>query len=219
MRNIFLIILFLAVLAPQEANAHQARFVEASQHDITTISDTDLSQAFYGKLDDFPHLFEFTLTEPQALFAEILIPDSEGAQNDVSGIILKIEERGVTEIKRLNAKEAAWESFYEFAGGDSYKRGPSFYDSLEAGTYQIEISTPVNLSKYVLVVGKREEFVWTNYFGTVRDIARIKSFFEKPKVAILQSPFVYVPLLLLAIAGCFAYRRYRVASIKKLQST
>lgn len=208
MRKIFLIILFLAVFAPQEANAHQALFVEASQHEITTISDTDLSQAFYGKLDDFPHLFEFTITEPQTLFAEILIPDIEGAESDVSGIILKIEERGVTEIKRLNAKEAAWESFYEFAGGDSYKRGPSFYDSLEAGTYQIEISTPVNLSKYVLVVGKREEFALANYFGTVRDIARIKSFFEKPKVAILQSPFVYIPLVFLLLFGWITYRRY-----------
>lgn len=190
------------------ASAHRARFVEVTQQDITTISDTGLSQAFYGTLDDFPHLFEFTLTEPQAFFAEILIPDIDSAKNDVSGIILKIEERGVTEIKRLHAKEAAWESFYEFAGGDSYRRGQSFYDSLEAGTYQIEISTPVNLSKYVLVVGKREEFSLTNYFGTIGDIAQIKSFFEKPKVAVIQSPFVYVPLVFVLLVGWIVYRRY-----------
>lgn len=210
-RRIVLFLFFSVSLAliPLSVSAHQARFVEVGQHDITTVKNPDVSQAFYGQLEDFPHMFEIQSDETFNLYTEILVPDIENQPNDIGVLILKVEERGVTEIKRLSPKEAEWESRYEWFGGDSYRRGSSFFDSLDAGTYQIEVSTPVNLGKYVLVVGKKEEFSIFDYVDTVRDIARVKSFFGKPAIAILGTPFVYAPLILLFISLSILYRSHR----------
>lgn len=211
MRSVFIVTLTFVclALAPYGASAHQARFVDVDQHDITTIIDPDLSQAFYGELSHAPHLFEFVLTKSQSIYTKILVPDIDGQINDKSGIILKVEERGVTEITRLHAKDADWIPEFEWFGGDSYRNGPSYYDALEPGVYQIEISTPVNLGKYVLVVGKREEFNVFDYITTIRDIARIKSFFGKSPLTLIETPFLYIPLIFLSIGGVIAYRRWR----------
>jgi hypothetical protein len=190
------------------ARAHEARFVEVGQHDVTLVPDIVQSQAFYGELGDSPHLFEFILTKPTALFAELLVPDIDTSVTDKSGLLLKVEERGVTEIARMNAKDAPWESFFEWFGGDSYLRGPSYFDSLEAGTYQLEVSTPVNQGKYVLVLGKEESFS-LSYLGILRDVARVKDFFGKSRLALLQSPLVYVPLFLVVLCGFALWRVVR----------
>jgi hypothetical protein len=192
------------VFSSPEALAHEARFVEAGQHDVTSVTDVLQSQAFYGELNDSPHLFEFTLTEPTTSFAELLVPDSETGVTDKSGLLLKVEERGVTEVMRMNAKDAAWESFFEWFGGDSYRRGPTYFDSLEAGTYQLEVSTPVNQGKYVLVIGKEESFR-LSYIATLKDVARVKQFFGKSRFALFESPLVYVPLLLVMVCGVVAW--------------
>lgn len=196
-------------LVPLSVNAHQATFVNPSQHDVITITDVELSQGFYGELSDAPHTYTFTLEEPTTVFTEILVPDIDSATNDKSGLILEslTDDAGVREVKRLPAKEATWESFYEWFAGDSYRRGPSYYDSLEPGTYLIEVSTPINHGKYVLVVGKREDS--KGYVATIKDIAQVKEFFGKSKMAILQSPLVSVPLVILLVLMYVIFRLVR----------
>jgi hypothetical protein len=192
--------------APLSASAHQVEFVTPTQHDVLQIADPTLSQGFYGELTDAPHTYRFTISEPITIFAEILVPDIENAQNDKSGLLLQVlpNDAGVREVRRFMAKEASWELFYEWFAGDSYRRGPSYFNSLEAGTYLIEVSTPVNRGKYVLVVGKREE--GKGYIATIKDIARVKEYFGKSRIAVVQSPYVYVPLTVL-LAVCFIVYR------------
>lgn len=208
-RTLLLAGIAICAFLPFGAQAHQAVFVHPSQHDVTTITDVELSQGFYGELTDAPHTYTFTLEEPTTVFTEILVPDIDGATNDKSGLILESlpDDAGVREVKRLPAKEAAWESFYEWFAGDSYRRGPSYYDSLEPGTYLIEVSTPINHGKYVLVVGKREDS--KGYVATIKDIAEVKAFFGKSKVSILQSPLVSVPLVLLIVLLYFVFQIVR----------
>lgn len=197
------------IFFPLGASAQQASFVQPQQHDVITIADIALAQGFYGELADFPHTYAFTIEEPATLFAEILVPDIDSATNDKSGLILESlpDDAGVREVKRLPAKDAAWGSFYGWLTGDSYRRGPAYYDSLEPGSYLIEVSTPMNQGKYVLVVGKREDR--KRYIATLMDIARTKAFFEKPKIAMLQSPLVSVPLLIAVVFGYVVFRIMR----------
>jgi hypothetical protein len=208
----FLLALLVFCLGADFVSAHVPNLVEqATPKDIVTIEDPTLSQAFYGEMRGFPHTYEIRATEPFYLFTKILIPDLEGSGNNVSGIIIKEPENGgrVTEITRLRAKEAAWESEYEPFGGDSYRNGPTFEKELEAGTYRIEVHTPDNVEKYVLVVGTREEMS-IGYFETVRRIAEVKEFFGKSKLRAVESPFVYVPLLgLMTVSGIVWYVRRR----------
>lgn len=183
-----------------------------SLHDIDTITDTQLSQAFYGTLNGFPQTYEIVSTEPFHLFAHILVPDIDSSKNTVSGIIIKkaVGNKRVTEITRLHANDAQWDSFYEPFGGDSYRNGATYEGDLDAGVYRIEVSTPDNLEKYVLVVGKEERFGAIGYFTMLGRIMDVKVFFEKSRIRIVESPFVYVPLSILGFAYWFFwYRRKR----------
>ena len=210
------VIVSIALLCiPFVSYAHVPLVVEqTSLHDIGAIADPELSQAFYGAMDGFPHTYEIRATEPFHLFAEVLVPDIATSKNTVSGIIIKETGQGgrVSEVARLHAKAATWESFYEPFGGDSYRRGSSYEADVQPGVYRIEVSTPDNDTKYVLVVGKREGSGGVGYFETLGRIAEVKAFFGKSPVRIIESMYVYVPIvialvLLLAYWYLWRYRR------------
>jgi hypothetical protein len=192
----FLLIFFSSALF---AEAHVPVLVsQDSLKDITHIEDPTLSQAFYGQLDGIPHTYEIVATESFKLFTQILVPDIDSSENIISGIVIKLpEERGrVTEVSRLPSKDASWESQYEPFGGDTYRQGPQFETELGPGKYRIEVHTPDNQEKYVLVVGKREEMT-LGYFEFLGRLIEVKRFFEKSPIRIVESPFVYVP-----VGGC-----------------
>jgi hypothetical protein len=201
----------LVFSVPQNVNAHVPNLVtQTSLKDITVIHDPELSQAFYGSMNGFPHTYEIRATEPFHLFTQVVLPDVSWNKNNVSGIIIKEQKKGrVLEISRLHAKEATWESWYEPIGGDTYRKGPQFEGDLDPGVYRIEVNTPDNLEKYVLVVGTREEMT-IGYFELLKRIFDIKHFFEKSSLHMLESPLVYGPILILfAFVGILVYKRKR----------
>lgn len=207
------VFIFIFCFFPLFVSAHSPRFVDVGQNDIVAVERSEVSQAFYGELKNFPHLFEITATGTLPLYVHILVPDIESGKTNVSGIVLKVLNRGVEEVTRMDAKEAKWETMYESFVGDTYREGPEFEKILTAGTYQIEVSSPDNLGKYVLVVGKKEEYSILNYFGTLRDIYKIKVFFEKPFFAVFQSPLVSIPTVLLILIGWALYRKYKKKAV------
>lgn len=196
-----------------QASAHVPVLVDIrEQSDAVSVEDPTLSQAFYGELDGFPHTYEISTSEPFMLYAEILVPDIPSSENIFSGIIIKVPEEGgrVTEVSRLSAKDAEWEAKFEPFGGDTYRHGPSFEGEVEAGTYRIEVHTPDNIGKYVLVVGKREEST-LGYFELLGRLIEVKRFFEKTPLLLVQSPFVYVPIgvFVLLLGGVMYLRKRR----------
>lgn len=196
------------VFAPR-ALAHVPVLVtQESLSDVYIIDDPDLSQAFYGELDNFPHTYEIRANAPFTLFTQILAPDIEGTKDNLAGIIVKLpEKRGrVTEVTRMSL-DSPWPSEYEPFGGDTYRMGPAFEQELGPGTYRIEVHTADNLEKYVLVVGKREEMT-IGYFELLGRLMGVKEFFGKSKLRILESPYVYVPIILIVILGFLLYRRF-----------
>lgn len=185
---------------------------QQSLHDITSITEPEHSRAFYGELTGFPHTYEIRAEKPFHLFAQILVPDIDSSKNNVSGIIIReVEGSGrVTEVARFLAKDAKWDTVYEPFGGDSYRNGGVFEQDVDRGVYRIEVSTPDNVEKYVLVVGVVEGQDDVGYFETIRRIAEIKTYFGKSKLLTIQSPLVYVPLLILlgmGLLGVWFYKR------------
>ncbi len=198
------------------AEAHVPVLItQDSPFDITTVEDPELSQAFYGTMDGFPHTYKIVATEPFHLFAQILAPDIDGGAKTISGIIIRLPESGgrVTEVSALHGKDAKWDSEYEPFGGDSYLQGPQFEGDVEAGTYHIQVHTPDNQEQYVLVVGKREEMTigYTELFKRLTDVKR---FFGKSPIMIVESPFVYAPIVLMVALG-FGIRLFYVRKKKK----
>jgi len=165
--------------------------------DYIVVEDTQLSQAFYGELQNFPHTYSFRIDTPTSFYAEILVPDIVDTKNIISAILIKEESAGyVSAVARLRAEDAEWISRFEFFGGDSYRHGPSFEDPLEAGEYRLEVHSNENIEKYVLVIGT-EEAMPIGYFELIRRIAHVKEFFGKSQFMIIQSPFVYMPIVLI----------------------
>jgi hypothetical protein len=202
----------LFFLVPMSALAHVPNIVEqTSILDIDQIRDPMLSQAFYGTLDGFPHTYEIRAKEAFTLHVEVLIPDIESATENVSGIIIReTGQKGrVSEVTRMLAKDATWESFYEFWGGDDYRKGGVYEAEVEPGVYRVEVSTPENEAPYVLIVGNREEFGAIGYFETIRRLMEVKEFFGKSKFMVIVSPLVFIPLSVLVIIACACtwYRR------------
>lgn len=210
MKILFLFFIFFSSVLSAEAHV-PVLVSQDSLKDITQIEDPTLSQAFYGQLDGFPHTYEIVTTEPFKLFTQILVPDIDSSENTISGIVIKLpEERGrVTEVSRLPSKDASWEPQYEPFGGDTYRHGPQFETELEPGKYRIEVHTPANTEKYVLVVGKREEMT-LGYFELLGRLIAVKRFFEKSPIRIVESPYIYVPLGGVVLIGFgIWYRRRR----------
>ena len=206
-------IVFLLVLVPFFAVAHIPQMVAPeSPRTLLQIDDPTISKAYYGNLVGFPHTYQLVSNEPFLLDIEILVPDIERAENIVSGIVVQqLDRGGVTEVVRLPASDASWESFNEPYGNDDYRQGGSFETELEAGSYLIEMSTPRNIGPYIFVIGELEDFSELGYFETVRRIAEVKAFFGKSKFAVVESPVVYGPIIivLLIVVGFLGYRRFR----------
>ena len=111
----------------------------------------------------------------------------------------------------MHYREASWTEVSDKSTGDTYLAGGSFEGVLEPGTYLVEVSTGENLGKYVLQIhtGELTKDSKRSYFATLGDVAKIKVFFEKPVIAVFQSPSYYIPLLLLLLFSLFGYRRYK----------
>lgn len=179
--------------------------------DVVVIDDTSELYGYYGELDDFPHTFIIASTEPFVLRAQILEPDTSKAKHVLRGIIVRDRDngRGVEEVARISPDSASWESFYKVAYGVRYLQGPEYQEELGAGTYRIEVSTPLNKGKYVLVLGNPEGGNSPGYFGTLRDIYEVNHFFGRPPIALIVSPYVFLPLIVVVVVGLVLLRFYR----------
>ncbi len=209
----FLRLVCLAIiLCPMLVEAHVPVLPEfISYEDAKTIEFPDISRAYYGELTSFPHRYEFVIGEnDQNLFVEVLVPDIKEAANDIDAIIVKQHDAGyVDEVARLLAKDAAWDSFYEWFGGDSYRRGPGFERQVEPGKYILEVYNDNNMGKYVLVVGKKEDFSEISVLETMKRIYGVKHFYGKSSLAVLQSPFYFIPAVVILIILVMLWYRHR----------
>lgn len=181
--------------------------------DIIEVERPEVSWAYYGELTGFSHTYEIRTSESITLYTHLLEPDIQDAEKNHNALIVRERDnkRGVDLVKRMNATGASWDSFYEFAGGDSYLSGPEFEQVVGPGVYRIEVSNAENNGKYVLVIGQIEDFSGVGYFETVGRIYEVKRFFGKPPIAMIQSPFVYVPtgVIALIVLGIWWWRKRR----------
>ncbi len=217
MRTGFFTLFFFLCALP--VYAHTPYFVEQkSLHDVTAIENPEYSRAFYGMLAGFPHTYEIRTPEPFHLYVQVLVPDTETTENIINGIIIKETGKGgrVEEVARLTAKDASWESWHEPFGNDTYRIGGTFERDVAPGVYRIEVSTPDNLGKYVLAVGNLEGKDGIGYFETIGRLIEVKAFFGKSKIRIIESPLVYIPLLILGALTClFYWRRIRRGNLQQ----
>lgn len=209
MKRAFLLLLFLL---PVQLFAFVPTFTApAAVDDYVEVSASGVPYTFYSTLQNFPHTYQVPLTESAVLRVQVMVPRIEGVLADRSIIVLRQEKRGVSEVARMHYAAAPWEQLRDRSTGDTYETGEVFEEELTPGTYLIEVSTGENVGPYALQVQAGESVAHERrgYIRTLTDVARIKQFFQKSPLAVFQSPFYYLPTLLLFGVGLYYYRRHK----------
>ena len=199
----------ILLLAP--VFAHQPRLVGTET--VVHVSLPEISKAYYGTLSGTPATYHIEAAEPFRLYVNTLVPVMEGIEKDVSATILK---EG-TVVAHLDASAHDWETFHEPFAGDDYFRGPEYTSMQEAGSYEIQVSSPDNQGKYVLAVGDVEAFPLPELIKTYAVLPRLKSeFFEKsPFSAYINIMGIFLGIFILIVLVFLLAAYFGIKFIKK----
>lgn len=199
----FLFIMVFSVFIPTLVLAHQPRVVESRQ---TIVSNPEVSKAYYSKLSGEPDVYVINAGKTFDLYVNVLVPDIANQKKDVSVVITKDGK----EFASLDGLNYEWKKFYEPFGADTYWMGPEYKARVEAGTYEIRVSSLSNDSKYSLAIGEIEAFDMKEGLNAIRIIPELKkNFFNKSPIDFIVSPIgwgLIVVLYLAAFVVGFIYR-------------
>jgi len=203
--------LFIVLISPLVAYAHQPRITESQQ---TIVTSPEISKAYYGTLTNKPDAYIINASEPFELYVNLLVPDIKDQKKDISAVIIK----DGNEIAVLEAGSITWERFYEPFGADWYWRGPEYTAQAEAGTYEIIVWSSTNTDKYAIAIGKKEAFDFNETKNALRLIPQLKKdFFETSPFSFIKSPFGWGLILIVYIFAFIVGFLYRL-TLKKIFS-
>lgn len=169
--------LALALLAGT-AFAHQPRFPDEG---MTEVRNPEVSQAFYAELKGEPDLYCIADKDPFQLYVQLLVPDIPDVTTDYVAELFSGSDTNRKVIARLDGPAAEWTEFFEPFAGDRYFTGPEFSTLVGPGDYFVEVTSPDNLGKYVLVVGRAESFPPVEIARTLGMMPKLKKdYFGKP---------------------------------------
>lgn len=196
-------------LFPSSVLAYETTIVDQpSPFEISELTDVTTEQWLVGNLDDFPHTFEFVLTEPTTINIQVMYPQSASATEKMSVLMVKEAERGVTEVMRRTQDKVEWGAFTDPISGLNFNINPLFDDRLEPGVYRVEVSNPVNVGYYVLKIGYQDDN--GGYFNTLKDIKTLRNGLGLNTIGMIGNKYVFVPifaLVTLVFFGWFWYQR------------
>lgn len=168
----------------------------ARPYEVVTIDEQAVhTQEYLGELTGFPIMYEVTSDEPFTLQAQVRQRyRSKSEPVAFSLIAIKQDERGggVTEVARLRPDSSDWQRVPDSLLGFSLWEGSNVSVAVEPGTYQIEVSTPENIGKYLLSFGNEDSD--DGYFASLAGVKRTQQFFGFSLFRLLASSLVYYPL-------------------------
>jgi len=214
--NLILLFLTLSLLITSAVSAHNPRLVfnqESSLDNPFIITNPDVSQAFYGQLRGQKDYYQVNLDQPQSFYFQILVPDIPNIQKNISAELINADNQELISV--LKPELATWDNFYEPFGGDNYWQGPEATINLTSGHYLIEITNPANDGKYVLVVGQKEYFPFSEIIQTTKDLPLLKTYFNKsPFTAYFNYSGLFLGislliLIILIIVIRLVYRKFK----------
>lgn len=183
--------------------------IPAYSDDYTPIEETIAPHVFYGELTGYPHMYSLIVASSTPLAVSIATPVTT-EDPPLSGLIVRQERRGVSEVARFSRPQGTWEVEADPWTTVTQKVGPTFEGVLEPGRYLLEVSEPENLKPYILSVATSEQ-VSVSRNGpvtTMRSLLMAVTFHDKPAVSLVWSPLVGPPLLLLiGVTGWWLWRR------------
>jgi len=204
----FAVALVFASVRPAPVDAHQPRIVAGTAEEIT---DPEVSKAYYDELTGEPRTYRVTSEVPFVLALGILAPLSSNPSGRYSAAVLRSGEDG-RPIAILDGASTPWTEFHEPFANDWYVQGPSYRETVTAGTYTIVVSgaSGTNLGRYVLAVGEAEAFSAGDVVQALMMIPQLKrQFFEVAPATFALSWFGGSYLALLVVGGAIANAVWR----------
>lgn len=181
--------------------AHQPRLV--GEEEVVNVSNPEVSQAFYAELSGQPVTYVIEEEESFYLYVGLLVPDIEGVEVDkdyLARVDRELDDGSIEEVLLLDGPASEWPAYYEQFAGDDYFYGPEGEKEVEAGRYKVEVSSPDNQGKYVLVIGKKEEFPAEEIVATAEALPELKTdYFEKSFWSVFSG---VIGIAVLVIIGC-----------------
>ena len=205
---------FLLLCPPPVAQAYEVSLqsVDVPYDVVTLAGEPENQQTILGELNNAPEMYEVKSDVDFTLTVEIRAVPGELSRPQFSGIIVRQKDTlGVEEVARMKAIDASWARVIDGTTGLAYQSGPFFSEKVKAGTYHIEVSTPDNSGKYMLVVGNKDES--TGYFATLRTIDLVYDFYGLSTMQMFHSPYIHYPIgivvLMLLITATWYWNRRR----------
>ena len=154
-------------------------------------------QSYLGRLETYPHLYEFTLTESTSLSIQARQRKEDSAE-PVNLILLAVEPATgrISEITRLNTPIAERETRFIGGLGISVIESEVLDVELDAGLYRLEVSTPLNQRPYELDFGLESND--SSYFSTFGTIWQVQRHFDYWWTRYLLSTFILYQLGIIA---------------------
>jgi hypothetical protein len=190
--------------APAPVAAHQPVVVE---DETTEVSDPEISKAYYATLTGAPQRYQIDSPVAFDLYVGILVPDDGSPVKDVTAEVFRGDELLV----RLGGVEAAWSTFYEPFGGNTYWDGGEYRLRAAPGVYTVVVSSPDNTSSYSLAIGEIEFFDWEARVNALVALPGIQQeFFGLSPLSLLGTPYGLINLVAIsgvALVAVLLYRR------------
>lgn len=166
------------------------------------IDNINVSQAFYGKLYNNTSYYYLDEREQFNLYMDISTPYKlTKKQSDSFTIdIYKISNKDMSKIYSFNPQTLSWQYFYEEYGGDYYYQTKVTDIVLDSGQYIIKLNNPSYSGKYVLAVGKIEEFTILDSINAIYNIYLVKTkFFNKKWTSLSESKIIRIVIIIFII--------------------
>lgn len=174
-----------------------------AQYEVVVVEGVPTTHQFLlGQLADYPEMYEVSHDAPFVLQAELRALPGATTTPALGGIIVRVLDRGVEEVVRLEPGEAAWEKRRDAASGLAYLAGPGFSGEVPAGVYRIEVSTPDNQGQYILSLGTQPDEV--GYLESLAAVGTLYDFYGAWTLGMIRSPLLYQPLLIILLLGGLA---------------
>ena len=206
MKKIFFMILLVFFFLWEYASAHQPRIPEGNTIIVTS---PEISKAYYTELQWVPQKYIIDSDIAFPLYVNLLVPDITGQKKDISAVIIKDGDLE-NPLATLDGTNFEWVKFFEPFGYDTYWQGPTYKGQVDAGSYEIIVSSTENNSTYSLAIGEAELFDFKESMNAMKLVPQIKrDFFNESPLSFILSPmgagFVGIMLALGFVFG-FLYR-------------
>lgn len=168
------------------------------------VADGNVStQAEYlGELIGEPQMYEINIGAESTLKLSLSQANTKTAiPFSLIAVKQNTKNAGVVEIGRIKSKDVTWDKYRDPVLGMSLLNSQVLEVDVTPGLYRVEVSTPENFGKYMLVIGDGKGDA--GYFKTLGHVDTIRSFFNKSTFTMFLSSYVYYPIGILILSYLF----------------